>query len=276
MFREGPGDGWNGAIEDYGKAIEIDSHNAVAWARKANVLDQQELHTEALEAYNKSCEFNSSNSITWNNRGLALKHLGRYEEAVSSFDLAIKLNSSDIIALSNKGDALAALGKNEDAENCLNRALALNPNDQIVIHDLSDLKASAQEAKQSAKLMAKMDPETWDLYLILKQMCSLTGDLGSAYLDMQGGSMDPYACKNDSDCLKKTNEYKDLEDKYNALVAEYGGLAFKYNSKMDALWAGRSWYNKYGLPESLGGFSMSVIGSDRSPCTYILDLSTQK
>jgi tetratricopeptide (TPR) repeat protein len=68
---------YNESIEDFDRAIEIDTQNAVAWSNKGAALASMDLYNDALESFNNATKFNPQYSAAWHGKGFVLENQGK-------------------------------------------------------------------------------------------------------------------------------------------------------------------------------------------------------
>eukprot|EP00494_Astrolonche_serrata_P025129 UN25390 len=87
---------YQGAYENYTKAISLDSTNHVFYANRAAALLSLEKYEEALKDALKSSEINPKYFKAYGRQGLALFHLQKYKESKIAYEKALSLNKSSI------------------------------------------------------------------------------------------------------------------------------------------------------------------------------------
>lgn len=140
------------AIQNFDKAIEVDSHNSGPYFSKGLALTELGRHEEALQAYDKAIEIDPGDKRAWNGKGLALTNLGRYEEALQAYDKLTALDSKILFLWSSRGLATYELspqlyqsGHNqsdvpteienyEEALQAYNKAIEHDPNNMIALN----------------------------------------------------------------------------------------------------------------------------------------------
>lgn len=78
------------AIEDYNKAIELDSNDIAAYHNRGNSKFCLKHYVEAIEDYDEAIKLDP-NAETYHNRGKAKFELKQYEEAIVDFNRAIAI-----------------------------------------------------------------------------------------------------------------------------------------------------------------------------------------
>jgi len=115
------------AIEDYGKAIELNPTLAEAYNNRGNAYAELNKHERAIEDYDRAIGLNPNYAEAYNNRGIAYANLNKHERAIEDYDRAIELNPALAGAYNNRGIAYVELNKHERAIEDYDRAIELNP-----------------------------------------------------------------------------------------------------------------------------------------------------
>jgi len=118
------------AEEAVGRALEIDSTNAEAWAARGRILwspHHDFLHAEALRCFEKTHHFHSRphDGPLW--EGLVLLHIGLHDEARSCLLEALEEQPDDLIAMLSLGEIAHFEGNHAAAQEHYDRTLALDP-----------------------------------------------------------------------------------------------------------------------------------------------------
>ena len=123
------------AIADYDKAIELNPNYAIAYNNRGVAKDKLGQYPEAMADYNKAIGLNPNDAEAYNNRGVAKDDLGQYSDAIVDFDKAIELNPNYAIAYRNRGIAKSNLGKYQEAISDYDKAIELDPNEAIAYNN---------------------------------------------------------------------------------------------------------------------------------------------
>lgn len=112
---------------DFRLAIEAIESSTYYWGL-ANLYFDQKRYADAVEQYEKAIELDSTNPILFFNKGICYYENNQFEPAIEDFKQSIALNNKDIdarwyLVLSHK-----ALGNIEQALNFYKEVEALNPN----------------------------------------------------------------------------------------------------------------------------------------------------
>ncbi len=142
----------NEAIDDFTKAVEIDSHFPQAYAARGTAYLMISRPAKAAEDFNKALQLDPKNATTYVNRARAYMGLQMNEEAEADLDRAIELDPKLVAAYFNRG-VLRML--NQDTEKALedfNQCIAINPNTPapyfnraVAYIELGDKKAAATD-----------------------------------------------------------------------------------------------------------------------------------
>ena len=182
---------YDAALEDFGKAIELDSNYADAYNGRASVYLKQENNesakinfkdsgvnyinvdnTKAREAFNKAIEID-------NNYGEAYFYLGQVDsrqsnwpEAIKQYNKAIELGFAEDYVYDNRGCAKYKLHEYDEAIKDFNEALKIDSTQASAYQNLADLyhernepKKASDNAKKYLELDGKnLDEETYKDY----------------------------------------------------------------------------------------------------------------
>ena len=114
-----------GAIKDYDKAIKLDSLWAAVYCNRALEKNENEDYKGALTDFNKAIELDSSDAVNFAGRGLTKDNLKDYKGAIQDYDKAIQLDSTYTTAYSNRGSVKIELNQKNEACKDFKKALAL-------------------------------------------------------------------------------------------------------------------------------------------------------
>ncbi|HOE45696.1 tetratricopeptide repeat protein [Methanothrix soehngenii] len=121
--------GYEKAIEQLNRSIEVNLNNSGAWVNKAILFQEQGRYEEAITALNNATKITPEYVMAWEMMGEILSNdLGRYDESIEAYDRALQLDPSDARAWTSKGHALRSLGRNREAVLAYDRALKIDPN----------------------------------------------------------------------------------------------------------------------------------------------------
>lgn len=109
-------------------APAVGQMTAQDWVDKSNAFLNQSNYEGAIQAYDTAIELDPNDVEAWNNKGNVLAVQGKYDDAFQAFDRAIKLKPDLAMAWYNKGNAFGQQGKCDDAIKCYDKAIELNPN----------------------------------------------------------------------------------------------------------------------------------------------------
>ena len=117
---------YHGAVQDYNKAIELDSNYVAAYNKRGIVKGNLGDYHGAIQDYNKAIEFNPNYADAYNNRGNSKRGLGDTRGAMQDYNKATELNPNFTDAYINKGNTKRANGDFLEALQDFNKAIELN------------------------------------------------------------------------------------------------------------------------------------------------------
>ncbi|MEO0536487.1 MAG: tetratricopeptide repeat protein, partial [Cyanobacteria bacterium P01_A01_bin.123] len=119
---------YQGAIDDYTKAIELNPDYADAYNNRGIAKRALGDNQDAIDDYTKAIELNPNYADAYTNRGNAKGALEEYQGAIADHTKAIELNSDYALAYNNRGIAKRALGDNQGAIDDYNEAIQIDQN----------------------------------------------------------------------------------------------------------------------------------------------------
>ncbi|WP_009631679.1 tetratricopeptide repeat protein [Synechocystis sp. PCC 7509] len=120
---------YSGAIESFGKAVEIQPSHYLAFTYRADIHRLLKNYQAAIDDYTKAIEFNPAHSYLRNSRGVSYAALGDYQNAIEDYTQAISIYPEEGAGYRHRGAAYYQLGENEKAMADLNSAISRNQKD---------------------------------------------------------------------------------------------------------------------------------------------------
>ncbi|MEH1967180.1 tetratricopeptide repeat protein [Nostoc sp.] len=118
---------YEGAVEDFNQAIELDPQNALAYNRRGDAYYRLGDYEQAQADSSQAILLNPQDANAYFDRGFAFSELGKYKEAIADYTEAIKLNSQNAYAYYGRGLARAQVKDNKEAIGDFSKAIALKP-----------------------------------------------------------------------------------------------------------------------------------------------------
>jgi tetratricopeptide (TPR) repeat protein len=128
------------AIEDYNRAIQLDPNLAMSYYNRGNARAALGDKPGAIEDYNRAIQLDPNYAIAYNNRGLARSDLGDKPGAIEDYNRAIQLDPNLAIAYNNRGLARAALGDKPRAIEDYNQAIQLDPDYTLAYNNRGNVR----------------------------------------------------------------------------------------------------------------------------------------
>ncbi len=119
----------NKEIEYCRKAIELDPKDAYPWNNMGFAYNELGNYNMAIECYRKAIELDQKNAYPWNNMGVAYGELGDYNKAIGYYRKAIELDPKYATPWINMGFAYDKLGDYNKGIECCRKAIELDPKD---------------------------------------------------------------------------------------------------------------------------------------------------
>ncbi len=140
------------AIDDFTKAIEIDSHFPQAYAARGTAYLMTSRPAKAAEDFNKAIQLDPNNPTTFVNRARAYMGLQMLEEAEADLNRAIELDPNLLPAYFNRGVLYMLQQRTEEALADFNKCVEINANAPapyfnraVAYIELGDKKAAATD-----------------------------------------------------------------------------------------------------------------------------------
>jgi tetratricopeptide (TPR) repeat protein len=149
------------ALDEYQKAIELDSGDATFHYNLGNVLNDQHETDEAIAEYQKAIELDPRFGWPHDGLGTALRAQGKTDEAIAEYKKAIELDPRDATTHYSLGVALSDQHKTEEAIAEYKKAIELDPRDALphnyLGNALSDQGQTAEAIAEYRKAI-ELDP----------------------------------------------------------------------------------------------------------------------
>jgi tetratricopeptide (TPR) repeat protein len=131
---------YEGAIQDFTKAIELNPNYAKAYGNRGNAKQTLGDFKGAIEDYNKVLELKPNDALAYVNRGKAKWQLRDFKGSVEDYNWAIKVNPKYADAYYARANAKQHLGDARGAIEDYNKVLELNPNHPYAHYNRGSLK----------------------------------------------------------------------------------------------------------------------------------------
>jgi tetratricopeptide (TPR) repeat protein len=154
--------GYDLAIADYDKAIELKPDDAVAYDGRGNAFYNKRDYDSAIADYNKAIQLNPAFAVAYDNRGLAYYDEGDYDRAIADYDKAVELKPDDAVAYFGRGNAFYNKRDYDSAIADYNKAVELKPADADAYYNRGNAhfeKGDPAEALTDFRVAAHLYPE---------------------------------------------------------------------------------------------------------------------
>ncbi|NJO65328.1 MAG: tetratricopeptide repeat protein [Richelia sp. RM2_1_2] len=119
---------WELALDDYNKAIQINSNDAKIYNNRGVLYDKQEKWELALADYNKTIQINPNLAQAYYNRGNIYSEQRKWKLALADYNKAIQINPNYANAYNNRGNLYYEQKKWELALSDFKKTIQINPN----------------------------------------------------------------------------------------------------------------------------------------------------
>jgi tetratricopeptide (TPR) repeat protein len=131
-----------GAIEDYTKAILLNPHCEDFHNNLGIISSNSDDYRGARVAHTRAIQLNPRYAQAYNDRGVNNLDIDNVEEALKDFTQAIDLNPDDALAWNNRGDVYLKLGDLQKALDDYTQAAKLNPKNAITFYNRGIIHSS--------------------------------------------------------------------------------------------------------------------------------------
>jgi len=115
------------AVQDFNKAISLDSKNSIAYTGRASAYYKKELYEKAIADCNRSLEIYSGSPETYAVRGDAYRGMSEYDLSIKDFNKAIEIDPGEAKYYLGRSRALKAKGQIQAAGKDMKKVLELDP-----------------------------------------------------------------------------------------------------------------------------------------------------
>ena len=175
------------AIEEYDKAIRVDSRNATAYNGRGAAYGQLGQLERAIEDFDESVRLVPKSAQAYVNRGGAYAGLGQFQQTIKDIDISLRFMRNDDAAYYHRGVAYARLDQPKRAIKDFNKAVRLKPNDNASAYcqrgaAYADLGQFQQAIKDSDEAV-RQDPQDGVVFASRAYIYTLMGDQAEAQRD---------------------------------------------------------------------------------------------
>jgi tetratricopeptide (TPR) repeat protein len=174
---------FQGAIEDFTKALALNPGYAAAYNNRGTVYSAEGDLEKAIKEYDKAIDLDPKYAEAYNNRGKAYADKGDYDHAILNFNKTIELNPNYAEAYKNRGNAFDEKGDHDTAGKDYEKAIELDPDfapAYINRGNLYSAKGDIDNAIKNYSKAAELNPYSAEAYNNLGLAYQTKGDLGSA------------------------------------------------------------------------------------------------
>ena len=176
------------AIENYSKAIELDSNFAYAYINRGVAYKLLGYLDKAIEDFSKAIELEPKDADTYYNRGLIYKIQDKLDLAIADYDKAIELNPKFAEAYNNRGIIYYDQKILDKAIEDFSKAIELNPNQANAYNNRGvtyKIQGKLEQAIEDFSKAIEIRPDQANIYINRGEVFELLGKLDQAVADYQ-------------------------------------------------------------------------------------------
>ncbi len=121
---------------------------ATEFKNKGNQALKEQKYDEALENYGKAIELDSQNPIYFSNRSLCFIKMEKFDEALKDAEECLKVDPNFVKGYLRKGLALFKQGNKEEALKAYNDGLVISPDNKKLLDDKQAVEQSLKSGGQ--------------------------------------------------------------------------------------------------------------------------------
>jgi tetratricopeptide (TPR) repeat protein len=181
-----------GALDDYNKAIDVDSSYATAYNNRAVIKYNMKDYSNSILDCNKAITLDNKYASAYQNRANCFFMQGKYNNALADFSLAIKYNqhnkNDNSMSFYRRGMSYFALKDYPKASSDFNSCIANDVNFSQVYLDKGNLLlniAKYKEALLCFDTAIKLDSQFYDAYYLRAATRLYLGNIEDAKKDCQ-------------------------------------------------------------------------------------------
>jgi tetratricopeptide (TPR) repeat protein len=177
---------FQGAIEDFTKALELNPDFALGYNDRGTVYAAQGELERAIREYNKALELFPNYVEAYSNRGKAYAEMGDHAQGLKDQNKALELNPDFVEAYNNRGTVYAARGDLDNAIKDFNKTITLNPYYADAYNNLGLARQAIGDVDRAIENYDKaiaLKPGLAEAYYNRANSFSAKGDFETAIID---------------------------------------------------------------------------------------------
>ncbi|MEB3341706.1 tetratricopeptide repeat protein [Okeania sp.] len=158
---------YNGALEDYNRALVLESNNHLLYQNKAIILAEMGNLKEAAKNFKRALEIEPEHVQSYYNLGAAYVELGEFNLAIKVFSQALESGFRDYQIYQNLGVAYFKAGDHQEAIVNYNQAITLNPHKPEIYYNRGvahRFHGNNQNAIDDLTKVLQLNPQAADAY----------------------------------------------------------------------------------------------------------------
>lgn len=144
---------FNGAINDYAKALNYDSTDISIYVNLSAIYAFQGAYENGIDILKKGISIFPTSAVLYNNMGFLLLKMEMYSEAITNFSNSLKLDPNESLALGNRGFCFVQLGKLDQGKADIDKSLEINPNNSYAYRHLAYYYLAKKDTKKACNAL---------------------------------------------------------------------------------------------------------------------------
>lgn len=130
------GGNYQGAIDDYDKALSLVPNDSDAMYQKGRALNNLGQYAAAISYYDQVLSISPNDTDVMRSKGISLENLGENNDAIEYFDKVLSISSNDTEALYHKGLTYENMTDYVNAASNYNKAILIDPTDSNTLYHM--------------------------------------------------------------------------------------------------------------------------------------------
>ena len=158
----------NKSLDDCNMAINLKPNYEYAYANRGNVFSNRREYEKAIDDYTKAIELNPGFGDAYSHRGLVYKNMKAYDKAVMDCSKAIELAPNGAHGYMTRGNTLTALKRYDEAIKDYTKVIEMKPNEASTYNNRGNAFYKCKKFKKAINdydKAIKLKPDLVEAYI---------------------------------------------------------------------------------------------------------------